>query len=153
SLASSSRSSSLSSMGRVLVRPSRRRLSYPDITEAEAARQGQPHAVVNHVASQSGHALWIALQPPGDCGMLHHKHRQGIAREEMLMRPAYAAGGRAALLGIAFGRAVDAQQLDRKQFNVVGTWSFLTNWQNLEQPLWSKDLPEASGGSITGNIK
>jgi TRAP-type C4-dicarboxylate transport system substrate-binding protein len=71
----------------------------------------------------------------------------------MLMRPAFAAAALAALLALAFCRAVDAQQLDRKQFNVAGTWSFLTNWQNLEQPLWAKDLPEASGGSITGNIK
>jgi len=69
------------------------------------------------------------------------------------MRPAFAAAALAALLALAFCRAVDAQQLDRKQFNVAGTWSFLTNWQNLEQPLWAKDLPEASGGSITGNIK
>jgi TRAP-type C4-dicarboxylate transport system substrate-binding protein len=49
--------------------------------------------------------------------------------------------------------AAGAQQLDKKQFNVVGTWNFLTNWQNLEQPLWTKDLPAASGGNITGNIK
>lgn len=54
---------------------------------------------------------------------------------------------------IALGGAAQAQQLDKKQFNVVGTWNFLTNWQKLEQPLWTKVLPEASGGKITGNIK
>jgi TRAP-type C4-dicarboxylate transport system substrate-binding protein len=59
----------------------------------------------------------------------------------------------AAVAALAFSSAVNAQQLDKKQFNVVGTWNFLTNWQNLEQPLWAKDLPAASGGSITGNIK
>jgi TRAP-type C4-dicarboxylate transport system substrate-binding protein len=58
----------------------------------------------------------------------------------------------AALAG-AFGGVAHAQQLDKKQFNVVGTWNFLTNWQKLEQPLWTKDLPEASAGNITGNIK
>lgn len=48
---------------------------------------------------------------------------------------------------------VQAQQLDKKQFNVVGTWNFLTNWQKLEQPLWATEIPAASGGNITGNIK
>ena len=61
------------------------------------------------------------------------------------------AAGVAAALGTATG--VEAQQLDKKQFNVVGTWNFLTNWQKLEQPLWAADLPAASGGAITGNIK
>ena len=46
-----------------------------------------------------------------------------------------------------------AQTLDKKEFNVVGTWSFLTNWQALEQPLWTKELPAASNGAIKGNIK
>ena len=53
----------------------------------------------------------------------------------------------------AIGSGVSAQQLDKKQFNVVGTWNFLTNWQKLEQPLWATDMPAASGGNITGNIK
>jgi TRAP-type C4-dicarboxylate transport system substrate-binding protein len=69
------------------------------------------------------------------------------------MRPSLVAAALAALVAVAPGGAADAQQLDKKQFNVVGTWNFLTNWQNLEQPLWTKDLPAASGGSITGNIK
>jgi TRAP-type C4-dicarboxylate transport system substrate-binding protein len=71
----------------------------------------------------------------------------------MLMRASAAAAMLAAVIAVAFGGSVGAQQLDKKQFNVVGTWNFLTNWQNLEQPLWAKDLPAASGGSITGNIK
>jgi TRAP-type C4-dicarboxylate transport system substrate-binding protein len=54
---------------------------------------------------------------------------------------------------VVLGGGADAQQLDKKQFNVVGTWNFLTNWQKLEQPLWASDLPAASGGNITGNIK
>ena len=53
----------------------------------------------------------------------------------------------------AIGSGVSAQQVDKKQFNVVGTWNFLTNWQKLEQPLWTTDMPAASGGNITGNIK
>ena len=54
---------------------------------------------------------------------------------------------------VAFGSGVEAQQLDKKQFNVVGTWNFLTNWQELEQPFWTEDLPKASGGKIKGNLK
>ena len=30
-----------------------------------------------------------------------------------------------------------AQQIDKKEFNVIGTWNFLTNWQKLEQPFWN----------------
>jgi TRAP-type C4-dicarboxylate transport system substrate-binding protein len=44
-------------------------------------------------------------------------------------------------------------QVEEKKFNVVGTWNFLTNWQVLEVPFWTQDLPKASGGKITANIK
>ena len=70
------------------------------------------------------------------------------------MRSRFAAVALGAVVAAALASgAVDAQQLDKKQFNVVGTWNFLTNWQKLEQPLWATDLPAASGGSITGNPK
>lgn len=55
--------------------------------------------------------------------------------------------------GVIFCGGAQAQQLDKKQFNVIGTWNFLTNWQKLEQPLWATEIPAASGGNITGNIK
>jgi TRAP-type C4-dicarboxylate transport system substrate-binding protein len=73
----------------------------------------------------------------------------------MLMRSKFAAAVLAAAVAatLGTGTGVEAQQLDKKQFNVVGTWNFLTNWQKLEQPLWATDLSAASGGSITGNIK
>ena len=54
---------------------------------------------------------------------------------------------------IAFAGSAQAQQLEKKEFNVVGTWNFLTNWQKLEQPFWTKELPDASGGNLKGNIK
>src|SRR5262245_51617650 len=57
-----------------------------------------------------------------------------------------------ACLAVA-GGGLHAQQPEKKQFNVVGTWNFLTNWQKLEQPLWATDLAAASNGNITGNIK
>jgi TRAP-type C4-dicarboxylate transport system substrate-binding protein len=71
----------------------------------------------------------------------------------MLMRLKLAVAALGTAVACAVTVAAGAQQLDKKQFNVVGTWNFLTNWQNLEQPLWTKDLPAASGGNITGNIK
>ena len=56
--------------------------------------------------------------------------------------------GAAALSG-----SVSAQQIDKRQFSVVGTWNFLSNWQKLEQPFWTEELPKASGGAITANLK
>ena len=54
----------------------------------------------------------------------------------------------------AFGSGAEAQQqLDKKEFNVIGTWNFLSNWHQLEQPFWTKELPDASGGNLKGNIK
>jgi TRAP-type C4-dicarboxylate transport system substrate-binding protein len=44
-------------------------------------------------------------------------------------------------------------QVEEKKFNVVGTWNFLTNWQVLEVPFWNQDLPKASDGKITANLK
>lgn len=44
-------------------------------------------------------------------------------------------------------------KLDKKEFNVVGTWNFLTPWQQLEKPFWTETLPKASDGAIKGNIK
>jgi len=49
--------------------------------------------------------------------------------------------------------AANAQGIDKKQFNVVGTWNFLTNWKVLEVPFWTEELPKASGGKLSGNIK
>src|SRR5688572_8915502 len=65
------------------------------------------------------------------------------------------AGIAAAVLAgaVALNGVAQAQELEKKQFNVVGTWNFLTNWQKLEQPLWATELPAASNGAITGNIK
>src|SRR5687767_15415767 len=60
----------------------------------------------------------------------------------------------AAVIGaVAISGAANAQKIDKKEFNVVGTWNFLTNWQKLEQPFWVTDLPAASGGNLKGNIK
>lgn len=67
------------------------------------------------------------------------------------MRGRLLAGVLAGVMG--FVGAAQAQQIDRRTFNVVGTWNFLTNWQKLEQPFWTQDITKASGGKIKGNIK
>lgn len=62
--------------------------------------------------------------------------------------------GVAAAAAVAFaGASANAQAIDQKKFNVVGTWNFLTNWKVLEVPFWEKELPAASGGKLSGNIK
>jgi TRAP-type C4-dicarboxylate transport system substrate-binding protein len=70
-------------------------------------------------------------------------------REETMRLSVAAAIGAAAILAGAGAQA----QVEEKKFNVVGTWNFLTNWKVLEVPFWEKELPEASGGKLSGNIK
>jgi TRAP-type C4-dicarboxylate transport system substrate-binding protein len=41
-------------------------------------------------------------------------------------------------------------EMKPREFKVVGTWGNLASWQDLEQPFWAKDLPDATGGKITG---
>ena len=67
------------------------------------------------------------------------------------MRRSLAAAAAAAALLTAAG--AQAQAVDQKKFNVIGTWNFLTNWKMLEQPFWDQELPAASGGKLTGNLK
>jgi TRAP-type C4-dicarboxylate transport system substrate-binding protein len=61
----------------------------------------------------------------------------------LVLAGAIAAGGAAAI----------AQDLPKQTFKVVGTWSNLTNWQQNEQPFWTKTLPESSKGQITVNLQ
>ena len=44
-------------------------------------------------------------------------------------------------------------QVQKRQFDVVGTWGFLENWKQFEQKFWTEQLPKASGGKITANAK
>ena len=46
-----------------------------------------------------------------------------------------------------------AQDIDEREFVVVGTWGNLSNWKDQESRLWGEVLPEASGGKITANAK
>src|SRR3546814_11031581 len=49
--------------------------------------------------------------------------------------------------------AAQAQDSEPVQLKAVGTWGNLSNWQKLEKPFWETDLPEASGGILTGEAK
>lgn len=54
----------------------------------------------------------------------------------------------ASTVGVAVAQAIPPTQL-----KVVGTWSNLSQYKNFEQPFWSKEITEKSGGAITADIK
>jgi len=54
---------------------------------------------------------------------------------------------------MALGGAAHAQTIDKKEFNVVGTWNFLTNFQVLEKPFFTEVLPKVSNGNLKGTVK
>lgn len=58
----------------------------------------------------------------------------------------------AALLAVGLSAPAAAQDLPRRQFKVIGTFSNLTNWQVNEMPWWTKEIPAASNNAITANI-
>lgn len=57
----------------------------------------------------------------------------------------------AASLGLA--GSANAQEIDSKTLNVVGTWNFLTNFQQLEKPFFTEELPKLSEGKLKSNLK
>ena len=60
----------------------------------------------------------------------------------------------AALAGaVALSGAANAQTIDKREFNVVGTWNFLTNYNVLEKPFFTETLPKVSNGNLKGNVK
>ncbi len=59
----------------------------------------------------------------------------------------------AVLAGLAGAAVPAAAEVQEKEFRVVGTWGFLSQWQDHESRFWNKMLPEASGGKLTANAK
>lgn len=59
----------------------------------------------------------------------------------------------AVIASLCAGTVAQAQSVDQKKYNVIGTWNFLTNWQVLEVPFWTEELPKLSDGKLSGNIK
>ena len=49
--------------------------------------------------------------------------------------------------------AAQAQDLPKQSFKVVGTFGNLTNWIKVEQPFWTKDVPDASKGQVTAQVQ
>lgn len=66
------------------------------------------------------------------------------------MRAVFAATALTCVLAL---NGAQAQELDKKEFNVIGTWNFLTNWQRLEVPFWNEELSKASNGNLKANLK
>ncbi len=62
------------------------------------------------------------------------------------------AGAVAAGLG-ATAIAPAAAEVQKYNFEVVGTWGFLENWKEFESKFWNERLPKASGGKLTANAK
>lgn len=44
-------------------------------------------------------------------------------------------------------------EIQKFNFEVVGTWGFLENWKQFESKFWNEQLPKASGGKLTANAK
>jgi TRAP-type C4-dicarboxylate transport system substrate-binding protein len=44
-------------------------------------------------------------------------------------------------------------EVQKYNFEVVGTWGFLENWKSYESKFWNEQLPKASGGKLTANAK
>ena len=56
------------------------------------------------------------------------------------------------ILALAAGAAM-AQTYPKSTFNVVGNLGITTQSKDLEVPLWTKVLPQLSGGAISATIK
>jgi len=44
-------------------------------------------------------------------------------------------------------------EIQKYNFEVVGTWGNLENWKSFESKFWKEQLPKASGGKLTANAK
>lgn len=55
------------------------------------------------------------------------------------------------IAGLAAPQAM-AQEMPKTALKVVGAWGNLTQYKNYEQPFWSKEITEKSGGAITAEI-
>ena len=50
-------------------------------------------------------------------------------------------------------QAASSAQVQKREFQVVGTWGNLALWKDHESKFWSETLPAASGGNLTANAK
>lgn len=54
---------------------------------------------------------------------------------------------------VALGSVQASAEIQKYNFEVVGTWGHLENWKQFEQKFWTEMLPRASGGKLTANAK
>ena len=59
----------------------------------------------------------------------------------------------AAALGLCLAGAAQAQSSPKVSLQVVGNLGITTQYQDLEAPFWTKDIPAATGGAVTASIK
>ena len=63
---------------------------------------------------------------------------------------------KAAVVAVAMLGGLTTQasaEVQKFNFEVVGTWGFLDNWKVFESKFWNEVLPKASGGKLTANAK
>ncbi len=54
---------------------------------------------------------------------------------------------------VALGATMtSAAEVQKRQFRVIGSWGFLSNYQKHEKPFWTEVLPKKSDGNITAKI-
>lgn len=54
----------------------------------------------------------------------------------------------ASLIGVAAATSVQAQS---QELEVLGTWSFMDQWNNIQEPFWNEKIREITDGRVTGN--
>lgn len=58
----------------------------------------------------------------------------------------------AGAMAVGLAGATLAQDMPKTPLKVVGAWGNLTQYKNFEQPFWTKEVSEKSGGAITAEI-
>lgn len=56
--------------------------------------------------------------------------------------------GAASVIGLA---AVTAGQAQSRELQVLGTWSFMDQWNKIQNPFWSEAVPQLTDGRVTAN--
>ena len=49
--------------------------------------------------------------------------------------------------------SICSAEVQRQEFRVVGTWSYLDHWKKREEPFWRERVPSLSDGKLTAKVK
>ena len=70
------------------------------------------------------------------------------------MKVRFSIGALAATLLCALALSGTAMaDVQKREFQVVGTWGNIDLWKEHESKFWNETLPRASGGKLTANAK